>query len=117
MSEQQQVQQQPKEVRVSASDVVGVLTKILRSIEDQNKLILTQNGILTALLKTSGGIVSGPVGAPRNSAKPPISQINPSQLGYAGMSAGGKQHIPGHLTGLEPPQWTGESQSIDGDAQ
>jgi hypothetical protein len=100
MSESQPV----KEVRISASDIVTALNKLLRAVEEQNKLVQTQNGILANLLKVSSG----------GKGLPTTPQVNPSQLGYSSMNAGGKKHIPGGLTGLEPPAWTGETETHKG---
>jgi len=101
---------QPRDVRISAADIVNSLNKILIAIEEQNRLVQTQTGILTALLKASSGVVSK-TSIP---GRPAVTPVSPSQLGYPGMSGGGKQHVPGALTGLEPPQWTGESEPAGG---
>lgn len=107
MSEQQIPTSNNREVRISANDIVTTLNKILRAIEDQNKLIQTQTGILTAVLKTAA--------MGRGASTAPLPKINPAQAGYPSMATGGKSHVPGQLTGLEPPQWTGESAPIQGE--
>jgi len=93
----------PNETRVSANELLAALNRLHLDMSEMIGLIKTQNGLLGAVLKQGTG----------RSSKPPAPQITPQQAGYPSMSGGGSSHVPGELTGLEEPQWTGQKQSAN----
>lgn len=123
MSDQPQTENKP-ESRVSANALieainnlnatmlqVGMMNQtdakhIIDAINKQSQLIQTQNGLLGALLAKSGKPQQQ---APNPQASAAIQQASQH---YPSMTGGGGSHVPGQLTGLEPPQWTGEAKPM-----
>ena len=115
---------QPKETRVSANALIEILTQLLSETVNTNKLLQSQNEILTSLITKLNApkpqIVTNQLlnGAVTTHPRPPVPQIkqppkNSEQLKvvrelhqkYPNLASGKPVQDENGFAGLTPPEW------------